>query len=220
LPTIVIERVVDLGISALVFIAALPLMVGAGGSENIGYIVGALVVVGLVALYFLAHYNQWALALFHKLSARWSSLQRFGGGFLESFFEGLGVLKDGWLFLRFLFWMLLDWGIGLVAYYLMARAYFPDAQFGWAFLILAAAAFGGAIPAAPGAVGTFDGAIAAALTLLTGNESAALAIALTARLYNYLNSGVIGFIGLSREGETLGSVYRELMALRKKETQE
>jgi hypothetical protein len=217
LPTIVIERVVDLGISALVFIAALPLMVGAGGSESVGYIVGALVVVGLLTLYLLAHYNQWALDLFHKLSARWPSLQRFGGGFLESFFEGLGVLKDGWLFARFLFWMLLDWTVGLVAYYLMALAYFPQAQFSWGFLILGAAAFGGAIPAAPGAVGTFDGAIAAALTLLTGDQSTALAVALTARLYNYLNSGVIGGIGLAREGETLGGIYRELMDLRKKQ---
>lgn len=218
LPTIVIERVVDLGISAVVFIAALPLMVGAGGSKNIGYIVGGLVLAGLLTLYFLAHYNQWARDLFHKLSARWPSLQRFGGGFLESFFEGLGVLKDGWLFLRFLFWMLLNWAVGLAAYYLMALAYFPQAEISWGFLILGAAAFGGAIPAAPGAVGTFEGAIAGALTLLTGNESAALAVALTARLYNYLNSGVIGFIGLSREGETLGGVYRELMALRKKES--
>ncbi|MEW6241985.1 MAG: hypothetical protein AB1564_14370, partial [Chloroflexota bacterium] len=83
---------------------------------------------------------------------------------------------------------------------------------------LGAAAFGGAIPSLPGAVGTFEGAIAAALTLLTGNQSASLAVALTARFYNYLNSGVIGGIGLAREGETLGHVYRELMALRKKES--
>ncbi len=50
LPTIVIERVVDLGISALIFIVALPLMVGSGGSENIGYIVGGVVVVGLLGI--------------------------------------------------------------------------------------------------------------------------------------------------------------------------
>jgi uncharacterized protein (TIRG00374 family) len=217
LPTIVIERAVDLGITAVIFIAALPLMVGSSGSGSIGYIVGGLVVVGLLALYFLAHYNQWALALFHKLSARWPSLQKFGSGFLESFFEGLGVLKDGWLFVRFLFWMLLNWAVALLAYYLMARAYFPQAQFNWSLLIVGAAAFGGALPAAPGAVGTFDGAITWALTLLTGNQSAALAVALTARLYNYLNSGIIGGIGLAREGETLGSIYRELMALRKKQ---
>jgi hypothetical protein len=39
-------------------------------------------------------------------------------------------------------------------------------------------------------------------------------------LYNYLNSSIIGGIGLLREGETLGGIYRELMAFRKKDTQE
>jgi uncharacterized membrane protein YbhN (UPF0104 family) len=81
---------------------------------------------------------------------------------------------------------------------------------------LGAAAFGGAIPSLPGAVGTFEGAIGGALTLLSGNQSASLAVALTARFYNYLNSGVIGGIGLAREGQTLSGVYRELMTFRNK----
>ena len=72
-------------------------------------------------------------------------------------------------------------------------------------------------PALPGAVGTFEGAVVGALTLFTGDQSTALAVALTARFYNYLNSGVIGGIGLMREGESLSGVYKELMALRKKE---
>ncbi|WKZ51523.1 MAG: lysylphosphatidylglycerol synthase transmembrane domain-containing protein [Anaerolineales bacterium] len=215
LPTIVIERVVDLGITAAILLASLPFVVGAQGSERIGYIVGGAVVLGLALMYLLARNNRWALDLFHKLSARWPSLQRFGGGFLESFFDGLGVLTDGWLFLRFLFWMLLDWAVAVAAYYLILRAYFPDAQFIWTFFALGAVAFGGAIPALPGGVGTADGAITAALTLLTGNESTALAVALTVRLYNYVNSGLIGGIGLAREGETLGGVYRELMALKR-----
>lgn len=219
LPTIVIERVVDLGITAAILLASLPFVTGAQGSEQVGYIVGGIVLFGLVMMYVLARNNQWALDLFHKLSARWPSLQKFGGGFLESFFVGLGVLTDGWLFLRFMFWMILNWSIAVAAYYLMIRAYFPDAQFIWTFFALGAVAFGGAIPALPGGAGTADAAITAALALLTGDESTAFAVALTVRLYNYLSSGVIGFIGLSREGETLGSVYRELMALRKKDSE-
>lgn len=219
LPTIVIERVVDLGITAAILLASLPFVVGAESSGKIGYIVGGIVLFGLALMYALARNNQWALNLFHKLSARWPSLQRFGGGFLESFFAGLGVLTDGRLFVRFLFWMIVNWGVAVAAYYLMIRAYFPDAQFIWTFFALGAVAFGGSIPALPGGVGTADGAITAALTLLTGDESTAFAVALTVRLYNYFNSGVIGGIGLAREGETLGGVYRELLALKKGNSQ-
>lgn len=217
IPTIVIERIVDLAFSAAVLLAALPFVTGAQDSEKIGYIVGAVVVFGLVMMYVLARNNQWALDLFHKISARWPSLQKIGGSFLESFFQGLAVLTDGWLFIRFLFWMTFNWLIALLAYYFIILAFFPQAQFVWTLFVLGAAAFGGAIPALPGGVGTFEGAVSAALVLFTGDQSTALAAALTMRLYNYLNSGILGGIGLMREGQTLSGIYQELMAFRKKE---
>jgi uncharacterized protein (TIRG00374 family) len=220
IPTIVIERVVDLIISAVIFLAALPYVINSESSPTLGYVIGGIMIFGLVLMYILARNNQWALDLFHKLSARFPALQKTGGSFLESFFQGLGVLTDGWLFLRFLFWMILNWSIALLAYYLMTLAFFPDAQWIWAIFGLGMAAFGGAIPSAPGAVGTFEGAVVFGLTRFTADESTALAAALTMRLYNYLNSTVIGMIGLVREGQTLSGVYQQLMNLRNKDPQE
>ena len=213
IPTIVIERVVDLIISAVIFLAALPYVVNSDSSPTLGYAIGGVMLFGLVLMYILARNNQWALDLFHKLAARIPLLQKFSG-FLESFFQGLGVLTDGWLFIRFLFWMILDWAIALYAYYLMVLAFFPEATWIWAIFGLGMAAFGGAVPSAPGAVGTFEGAVVFALTRFTADESTALAAALTMRLYNYLNSTVIGVLGLSKEGQTLSGVYNELMRFR------
>ena len=210
IPTIIIERAMDLGYSAIILLAALPYVVGAGEAQRIGVIIGVVVLIAFVILYLLARYNQWALDLFHKWSARWPSLQKIGGSFLEQFFVGLGVLTDGWLFLRFLFWMTFNWAIAIFSYYLMVRAFFPQAQVVWGMFGLGAAAFGGAIPSLPGAVGTFEGAFGGAITLLTGDQSTALAVALTGRLYNYINSGVIGGIGLLRDGQTLSGIYGEL----------
>src|SRR5215216_110551 len=222
LPTIVIERVVDLGFSAAIFLTALPFVVGSEGSGNIAVIIGIIVILGLVLLYVLARNNQWALDLFHKLSARRPALQRLGGSFLEPFFAGLGVLTDGWLFLRFLFWMAVNWGIAIFSYYLIIRSFFPQAQFVWGMFGLGGAAFGGAIPSLPGGVGTFEGGFGGAVALLAGpgSESTALAVALTGRLYNYVNSLTVGGIGLLREGQTLSGVYAELKALRSKPVEE
>jgi len=219
LPTIVIERAMDLGYTAVIFLAALPFVVGAEGTERVGIIVGLVVLAGFVILYLLARYNQWALDQFHKLSVRWPFL-KFGGNLLESFLVGLSVLTDGWLFLRFLFWMTLNWAVAVFNYYLIIRAFFPDAQVVWGMFGLGAAAFGNAIPSLPGAVGTMEGAIGGAITMLTGDQSTALAVALTVRLYNYFNSGVIGGIGLLREGQTLSGVYAQLKNLRSKESVE
>jgi len=214
IPTIVIERVMDLGYSAVILLTALPFVVGAEGTEQVGIIVGVIVLLGFVLLYILARSNQWAVDLFHKLSARWPVLQRVGGSFLESFFTGLNVLTDGWLFLRFIFWMTLNWAVAIVSYYFIILAFFPETQIIWAMFGLGAVAFGGAIPALPGAIGTLEGAFGGALVILTGNESVSFAAALTVRLYNYINSGVIGGIGLAREGQTLSGIYDQLKNLR------
>jgi uncharacterized protein (TIRG00374 family) len=222
LPTIVIERVTDLGFTAAILLLSIPFVVGAEQTGQIGVIVAIIILVGFVILYLLARYNQWALTLFHKLSARWPTLQRVGGNFLESFFAGLGVLKDGWLFLRFLFWMTVNWGIAIVSYTLIIRAFFPQATVVWGMFGLGGAGFGGAIPSLPGAVGTFEGAFGGAVTLLAGkgSESTALAVALTGRFYNYLNSGVIGGLGLFREGQTLSGIYEQLKKFRSKAGEE
>jgi glycosyltransferase 2 family protein len=220
LPTIIIERVTDLAFSAAILLMALPYVADSQGSERIAYIVGGVVILGLAMMYVLARNNQWALDNFHKLSARWPVLHKFGGSFLESFLDGLGVLTNGWLFLRFLFWMTFNWIIALVAYYLITLAFFPQAQPEWTLFILGAAAFGGAIPALPGGVGTFEGAVSAALFVFTHDQSTSLAVALTARLYNYINCGVIGGIGLMREGQTLSGVYQQLMSMRNKQNAE
>src|SRR5688572_2142058 len=66
-PTIVIERIVDLAFSAAILLAALPFVAGVEGSEQVGYIVGIIVAIGLAMMYVLARNNRWALDLFHKL---------------------------------------------------------------------------------------------------------------------------------------------------------
>jgi len=220
LPTIVIERAMDLGYSAIILLSAIPFVVGAESTWRIGVIAGIVILIGFIFLYILARSNKWALDIFHKLSARWPVLQRVGGNFLESFFAGLGVLTDGWLFLRFIFWMTINWSIAIFSYYFIIRAFFPETQIIWAVFGLGAVAFGGAIPALPGAVGTLEGAFGGALVLLTGNESVSFAAALAVRLYNYTVTGVIGGIGLMREGQTLSGIYEQLRNLRAGQNEE
>lgn len=214
LPTIVIERAVDLAYSAAILLIALPFVVGAEGAGQIGVIVAVVVLIGLIVLYMLARKRQWALDLFHKLSQRWPALQRIGGGFIEAFLEGLAVLTDGWLFARFLFWMTINWSIAVASYYLIIRAFFPDVQVIWSFFGLGVAAFGNAIPSLPGAIGTFEGAFGGALTLLTGDQSTALAAALAGRLYMYISAITYGSIGLASEGQTLSGIYQQLKDFR------
>jgi uncharacterized protein (TIRG00374 family) len=216
LPTIVIERAVDLAYSAIILLVSLPFVVGAEGAGQIGVIVGVVVLIGLVVLYLLARNRKWALELFQKFSQRWPVLQRVGGGFVEPLLEGLAVLTDGWVFVRFLFWMSVNWVVAIVSYYLIMLAFFPQAQPIWGFFGLGIAAFGNAVPSLPGAIGTYEGAFGGALTILTGDQSTALAAALAGRFYMYLSPIVFGLIGLASEGKTLSGIYQDLKDFRSK----
>jgi len=211
LPTIVIERVVDLAFSAAILLSAVPFVVGASGAGRIALVIGGLVVVGLVVLYLLARNRDWALGLFNRLTSRWPKMQqKMGNDFLAPLFSGLAILTDGWLFVRFMLWMTLNWGIAILEFFILILAFFPKAQLLWALFGLGAVAFGNAIPSLPGAVGTYEGALGGALTLMSGDQSTALAVAIVAHLVGYFLTGIIGLSALSSEGETLMGIYRRL----------
>ncbi len=213
LPTIIVERVMDLAFSAAIFIMAVPFVAGVGSANQIGFIVAGIVLLGIAAMYLLARNRQWALNIFQKFGQRWPKIGELGGNLLESFLNGLDILTDPVLFGRFIGLMTLNWGMAIVQYYLLTKAFFPQATWIWGMFVLGAAAFGGAIPSLPGGVGTLEGAMAGAVTLLSGDQSGALAVALSSRFLNYLYSGVFGSIGLSKEGQTISSIYQQLKNL-------
>jgi uncharacterized membrane protein YbhN (UPF0104 family) len=210
LPTILIERAVDLAFSAVILLSAIPFVVGADAARDAARILGVIVVAGLVGLYILARRREWALNLYNRLAAGRPALQKLGERFVAPLFAGLGILTDGWLFVRFFLWMILNWIIGIAQFYVLVLAFFPQAPLIWALFGLGVAAFGNALPSLPGAVGTYEGAIVWALTLVSHDQSTALAVAIVGHLASYLVTGVLGIYGLSTEGQTLMGVYRQL----------
>ncbi|MBT7074893.1 MAG: flippase-like domain-containing protein, partial [Anaerolineae bacterium] len=116
LPTIIVERIFDLIISAAIFITAVSFVAEAKGTEQIAYIIGGIVLLAIIMLYFLAHNQEWAFNFFTKITARIPKLQELGGELLKSLLAGLSVFTDGALFLRFIFWMLFNWSIALIQF--------------------------------------------------------------------------------------------------------
>ncbi len=216
LPTIVVERIFDLVIAAAILVTAVPFVAEAEGTAQIGYIIGGVVLVAIAILYYVAHHQAWALDLFNKLTARIPKLQEVGGELVASLLAGLSVFTEGWLFLRFLFWIVLNWVIAIIQYTFIIIAFFPNANLVWGMFGLGAASFGNAVPSLPGAIGTLEAAVGGSLELLSGDISTALAVALIVRLYNYLFTGIVGVYGFNTEGETLSGIYQKLKDLRNK----
>ena len=74
-----------------------------------------------------------------------------------------------------------------------------------------------AAPSSPGAVGVYELVVVGALALFGIPAATALAFALTAHLTQYLLVGVLGTIGLARDGESLIGLYRQTRNISKDE---
>ncbi|MGD0611851.1 MAG: lysylphosphatidylglycerol synthase transmembrane domain-containing protein [Anaerolineales bacterium] len=210
LSTVVIERALDFGFTVIVLLLAVPFVVATSHAKQIALVIGILVVLGLGFLYWLARNRELALDLFNRVSARWPKLQEQGGRFLSPLFSGLEILTDGWLFLRAVLWMALNWAVGVAQFYIMVLAFIPGAPIAWAMFGISAAALGGAVPSAPGAVGIYEAALGGALTLVSHDPGASVAIAILAHVINYAITGALGGYFLAAEGETLMGIYRQL----------
>lgn len=207
LPTIVIERILDIAFAAGLLLATLPFVVGGAWARQAALVSVTLVITGLLMLYLLARNRQWAIASYGALSQRWPFLQKLGGRTLNALFEGLAVLTDSKLFLKAIFWFTLNWMIALGQYYIIFQAFLPQSQLLWAAFTLGAAALGIATPSSPGAVGVYELVVVGALALFGVDAAPALALALTAHLSQFLLVGVLGTIGLARDGESLIGLY-------------
>lgn len=213
-PTVIIERVVDLIFSAGMMVISLPLILGYRGTGNISILVGGIMLVGLLMLYFMARNRNQVKQVFDRIHFRNRNLEISLGKMLNSFLDGLSVLVLPKVFITFLIWMTLDWLIAIIQYTLLLRAFFPQAGLTWGVFSLGAAAFGGAIPSLPGAIGTLDAAVGGAVVILSQNVDTAAAYVLVMRLINYLVTGIPAVIALNSEGQTLKSLFNEVKGFR------
>jgi hypothetical protein len=210
LSTIFIERIMDITYAVGLFFLFLPFVVGAGGQQQTTILMGIMIALVFLSLFLLARNRDWALGVNEKIGNRWPPLQRLTGRIVPPLIAGLAVLTDGRRFLWALLWLTLDWAIAIFQYYVLIRAFIPEATLLWASFALMVAALGIAAPSSPGGVGVFEAAIVGALALFGVEASVALAAAITAHLIQYLVTGVLGAYALFKDGESLTGLYRRV----------
>jgi uncharacterized protein (TIRG00374 family) len=214
LPSVVIERMFDLGMAVGLFACTLPFVAGVSWAAQAAAGTGGFVVLGLLAVHLLARNQEQVTTWLERLGQRWPVMHRLAGGRVTAIFNGLHILTDLRLFLRALVWILFNWVFSILLYYVFLRTFFVQVPFLWAVFVLGAGSLGVAAPSSPGAVGVFEAALVGALAIFKVDPSPAMAFAITLHLSNYINTGLIGGYALLREGETLASLYHRLGKLK------
>jgi uncharacterized protein (TIRG00374 family) len=210
IPSILIERALDLAFAAGIFLSTLPFVIGVSWAKQASIGIGIIVVMGLVAMFILARNRQLALGWIDRAGQRWSAVKKITGRRVVAFFDGLGILTDGKLFLQALGWETINWLVAILQYYLFLRAFFPSPSLLWVLFALGVGALGIAAPSSPGAIGVFEAALVGALVVFGVDASSATAFALTVHFTSYIISSLIGGYGLYKDGESLSGLYTRL----------
>ncbi|MCL5428714.1 MAG: flippase-like domain-containing protein [Chloroflexi bacterium] len=212
LSSIVVERVFDLGIAAGLLFATFPLVVGADWARSAAIITLVVVVIGFAMLFVMARRPALFTRLVERITSPSPKLTHWLKDKLASFLEGLSALNSAGRFLRVAFWMLLTWFFNVAWYYLLMRSFLPEATWLWALFTIAVASVGVAIPSSPAYVGVFESVLVGAMTLFGVDPAISLAYAVVAHILYFVVTGIIGIIGFWQQGESLGEVYRKLLA--------
>jgi len=220
LSTIVIERAYDLAIAASLLLVSLPLVIQTDWLTPVAYTTLAVVLVGLFSLYLMAQFREALHQFVVGLGGRIRFVKRFIVPGLDSFLNGLSALTDARVFAASLGWMVVTWSLGAAAYFVLLRAFVPEAQPWWMVFTLGVVSLGAALPSAPAALGVFEGSIVAALALLGVDAGTALAFAVTWHAFHVGVSLVIGLYGFAEEGQSLMGTYRRLARGRSKMPEE
>lgn len=210
LSTIVIERAFDLAMAAGLLLSTLPLVLGAEWAKQAAAVTMLLVVSGFVVLFLMARYPEKVESILQKIGAKWSPVKKYVLPQVKNLLMGLSVLSKPVQFLKAVFWIVLSWGIAVVCYYVLLLSIAPDAPFWWGIYADAMLAAGIAVPSAPGAIGVFEGTIIFALSLLGVQESLGLAYGLTLHTIQIVITGILGIIGLARQGRSLSKISQEI----------
>ncbi|MEJ2710577.1 MAG: lysylphosphatidylglycerol synthase transmembrane domain-containing protein, partial [Anaerolineales bacterium] len=131
LSSIVIERVLDLAIAAGLLLSTLPFVLGATWARTGAVAAAGIVAAGLGVLFLLARHPRQFVDLFMRVTKPWPGIGQALGSRLDAFLSGLSVLNDGWRFLKAVAWVIVNWAVVVLQYYILLRAFFPQARLLW-----------------------------------------------------------------------------------------
>ncbi|MFC1995978.1 lysylphosphatidylglycerol synthase transmembrane domain-containing protein [Chloroflexota bacterium] len=217
LSTIVVERAFDMIIAAGLLLGTLAFVVNIPGAQQVGIIVGLIVLTGMFALYLLARNQVRVLNWFDRLSQRWPRIVEIGRDKVAAFLSGLSPLTDFRRFIRVLLWLSSGWGLAIVAHYFILLAFVPDATLLWMAFSLSVAMIGIALPSSPGYIGVYEAALVGALAAFGVPYENALAFALVDHVIYLGLTGILGGYALLREGQSLGQLFRRVQQERSKD---
>jgi uncharacterized protein (TIRG00374 family) len=210
LSSILIERAFDIAFAAILVLITLPLVVGLGWVKTVAFTALVIVIAALVCLFLIARNREKVFGWMERVGSKNKLISKYIQPQLSKLMDGLATLTNPKQFLISLLWIGGTWFLWVLIYEIMVLQVIPGAPFWSGAFVGSILALGVAIPSAPAALGVYEASIVAAIAVLGGDSSQALAVALIMHVLQFISCGIFGLWGLIREGHSLSSIYQRL----------
>jgi uncharacterized protein (TIRG00374 family) len=206
LPSVFLERLIDLGFAALTLLIAIPFVVSESWMLPTVLLSLAVVLIGVLFLFFSLRKADFLENILTNLLVRFPGIQQTILRLFRQFIVGLQSAAEVKNTFRAVFFLALTWIGYWLSYYILVVSVAPDASFIWAMFTNGVVSLGIAIPSAPGSLGVWEAAFVAALAVFGVDQSRSLAVALVLHLVSYAITGLLGIIGLLIMGSSLNTL--------------
>ena len=217
IPTIMVERMLDLMIVGSLVLATLPLVVGSEGALEKAALASGVMAGGFLVLFLVAKNQEFFIRLFEAIQQRVSLLRFIKKDWTQTFFEGLQVMVDARRFISVVGFLVASWVFNVMTYYFVMLAFIPEGKLLWTSFAVGMTGLGVAVPSAPGGLGVVEAALVFSMSLFGVAREKALGFALVSHAIYYLITCVLGIYGLVQEGETITGLYSRLRSARTSE---
>lgn len=216
-PTILLERIFDIGFALSLFFIGLPFAAGFSQGKTLAYLFAGLIILGLILLYLIARNHQSIIRGVENSSLIKPRLKGRLLNLANAVLESLRILTDPRRLVKVFLLMFASWIIALFTQYMLLRAFIPEAKLIWTAFSLGGLALGISIPSSPGNIGIYEASLTAALSAFGVNQSIAFAYALASHVTSVLVTTLVGSYGLVREGFALKDIWKLRQEKRKLE---
>jgi uncharacterized protein (TIRG00374 family) len=208
-PTVVVERIFDLGFLAMVLFGTIPFVVGAEWAILAAVISAVIVVIGFGVLYGMVLNPGWVQGIYGWIARRWPRVRSFGEEKIDLFLRGLSVLRKPRRFAAVFGWIGLTWVLTVVWNSIVLESFYPEASLLEVGFIVGIAAIGVAAPSTPGNLGVYEAAIWSAFLALSADPAQGLAFALATHGLYILMVILLGVVGLLYTRISVRSIYQQ-----------
>ncbi len=205
---IVTERMMDLMVGSLFFLATLPLMAGESNLKRVVIITAITLLIGGVVIFVSARYRERLVGWLQNRYGSKKLVKEKILPFLDKLLTGFQIFQKPKLFIAAFFLLAISWAMTMVEFNILQRAIMDHSQWWWPLLITPASAFVNALPAAPAGLGVFEAGAVAAYSLVGVGKADALAMALVVHAVQVVIPVFLGMIGIYVMGENLGTLVR------------